>query len=66
MLDNLPHWEEEEYLRLGGETRWKLERKRSWFLDRVLKMGLVEVGKDYVCVRTPYRFFLSEYAEYRN
>lgn len=51
VLDNLPHWPADEYMRLGGETRWRLERRRGWFLDRVLKMGLVEVERDYICVR---------------
>ena len=55
MLDQLPNWPEDEYMILGGETRWKLEKRRGYFLDRVLKMGLVEVEKDYICVRPPSR-----------
>lgn len=52
VLDQLPNWPEDEYMALGGETRWKLEKRRGYFLDRVLKMGLIEVEKDYICVRS--------------
>jgi hypothetical protein len=26
-------------------------RRRTWFLERVLKLGLVQIAKEYECVR---------------
>lgn len=42
---------ESELSTLSQETLLKLEKRRNWFLERVLKLGLVPIGRDYQCVR---------------
>ncbi|CAH7669831.1 expressed protein, partial [Phakopsora pachyrhizi] len=49
ILDNWQGWESQELGLLISESLLKLERKRSWFLERVLKLGLVNPPRDYDC-----------------
>ena len=49
VLDNMTSWEPEELAVLSGETLLKLERKRTWFLERLLKLGLANPARDYEC-----------------
>ncbi|KAK4705782.1 hypothetical protein P7C70_g398, partial [Phenoliferia sp. Uapishka_3] len=51
-LDNYQNWPQEELALLSQPTLLKLERRRSWFLERLLKLGLVQTSKDYVCQPT--------------
>ncbi|KAG8743253.1 hypothetical protein FRC10_012297 [Ceratobasidium sp. 414] len=43
---------EAELSTLSQETLLKLEKRRNWFLERVLKLGLVPIGRDYQCCPT--------------
>ncbi|KAH9935702.1 uncharacterized protein B0H18DRAFT_976920 [Fomitopsis serialis] len=52
VLDNPGGWGEEELRTLSQETLLKLEKRRTWFLERVLKLGLVQVAKEYQCCAT--------------
>ncbi|KAL6305220.1 hypothetical protein BKA93DRAFT_780508 [Sparassis latifolia] len=52
VLDNPGGWSEEELSTLSQETLLKLEKRRTWFLERVLKLGLVQVAKEYQCCST--------------
>ncbi|ETS64468.1 hypothetical protein PaG_00925 [Moesziomyces aphidis] len=49
VLDNFAAWEVEELECLSKETLLKLERKRTWFLERLLKLGLANPARDYEC-----------------
>ncbi|SNX86149.1 uncharacterized protein MEPE_04858 [Melanopsichium pennsylvanicum] len=49
VLDNYTAWGAEELEVLSKETLLKLERKRTWFLERLLKLGLANPGRDYEC-----------------
>ncbi|PWN37339.1 uncharacterized protein FA14DRAFT_116065, partial [Meira miltonrushii] len=49
VLDNMPSWAQEELDVLSQETLLKLERKRTWFLERLLKLGLANPARDYEC-----------------
>lgn len=49
VLDNMPGWGEEELAVLSQETLLKLERKRTWFLERLLKLGLASPIRDFMC-----------------
>ena len=40
LLDNFAHWEQAELAVLSETTLLKLEKRRSWFLERLLKLGL--------------------------
>jgi len=53
VLDNPGGWPEQELNTLSSETLLKLEKRRTWFLERVLKLGLVQIAKEYECVRSP-------------
>ncbi|KAI5478447.1 BTB/POZ-like domain containing protein [Pseudohyphozyma bogoriensis] len=48
-LDNFANFSPSELATLSQPTLLKLERKRSWFLERLLELGLVQTSKDYVC-----------------
>ncbi|GAA5915560.1 hypothetical protein JCM5296_007283 [Sporobolomyces johnsonii] len=48
-LDNYGNWSSEELSILSPETLLKLERKRSWFLERLLKLGQIQLLRDYAC-----------------
>ena len=51
VLDNPGGWSEYELNTLSQETLLKLEKRRNWFLERVLKLGLTMIAKEYQCVR---------------
>lgn len=66
VLDNPGGWTEHELNTLSQETLLKLEKRyeltstvvapsqafhrRNWFLERVLKLGLTVISKEYQCV----------------
>ncbi|KAF9241831.1 hypothetical protein BU15DRAFT_87066 [Melanogaster broomeanus] len=52
VLDNPGGWSEDELSTLSQETLLKLEKRRNWFLERVLKLGLTPVAKEYQCCPT--------------
>ncbi|RDB16811.1 hypothetical protein Hypma_002664 [Hypsizygus marmoreus] len=52
VLDNPGGWTEEELGTLSQATLLKLEKRRNWFLERVLKLGLTTISKDYQCCPT--------------
>ncbi|KAH0828044.1 hypothetical protein J3R83DRAFT_3694 [Lanmaoa asiatica] len=52
VLDNPGGWSEEELSTLSQETLLKLEKRRNWFLERVLKLGLTPLAKEYQCCLT--------------
>ncbi|KAJ7594852.1 hypothetical protein C8J56DRAFT_1023330 [Mycena floridula] len=52
VLDNPGGWSEHELNTLSKETLLKLEKRRNWFLERVLKIGLTMVAKEYQCCGT--------------
>ncbi|KAF8200869.1 hypothetical protein BJ912DRAFT_1123308 [Pholiota molesta] len=52
VLDNPGGWTEQELNTLSQETLLKLEKRRNWFLERVLKLGLTMVAKEYQCCPT--------------
>jgi len=52
VLDNPSGWPEAEMQTLSPETLLKLEKRRNWFLERVLKLGLVSISKEYQCCPT--------------
>ncbi|KAG8808598.1 hypothetical protein FRC17_003880, partial [Serendipita sp. 399] len=48
-----PHgWSDEEMNTLSKDTLLKLEKRRNWFLERVLKLGTVSIAKEYQCCPT--------------
>ncbi|GAA5881036.1 hypothetical protein JCM3774_003075 [Rhodotorula dairenensis] len=51
LLDNggAGGWTSEELAILDPITLLKLERKRSWFLERLLKLGQIQMLRDYTC-----------------
>ncbi|GAA5859075.1 hypothetical protein JCM8547_003993 [Rhodosporidiobolus lusitaniae] len=51
-LDNYGNWSPEELAALSPSTLLKLERKRSWFLERLLKLaslGQQQILREYAC-----------------
>ncbi|KAJ7703284.1 hypothetical protein B0H17DRAFT_1157353 [Mycena rosella] len=52
VLDNPGGWTEHELDTLSRDTLLKLEKRRNWFLERVLKLGLTMVAKEYQCCAT--------------
>ncbi|KAG6821006.1 hypothetical protein H0H93_008635 [Arthromyces matolae] len=52
VLDNPGGWSDEEMATLSQETLLKLEKRRTWFLERVLKLGLTLIAKEYQCCAT--------------
>ena len=50
VLDNPGGWSESEMSTLSQETLLKLEKRRNWFLERVLKLGTISIAKEYQCV----------------
>ncbi|EIN11623.1 hypothetical protein PUNSTDRAFT_141926 [Punctularia strigosozonata HHB-11173 SS5] len=52
VLDNPGGWNDAEMGTLSRETLLKLEKRRTWFLERVLKLGLVQMARDYQCCPT--------------
>ncbi|KAI9510929.1 hypothetical protein F5148DRAFT_1175325 [Russula earlei] len=49
VLDNPGGWPEQELNTLSSETLLRLEKRRTWFLERVLKLGLIQIAKEYEC-----------------
>lgn len=49
LLDNWQGWDTKELENLSSQTLLKLEKRRTWFLERLLKLGLVNTSRDYVC-----------------
>lgn len=49
VLENMPSWEPEELEILSSDTLLRLERRRTWFLERLLKLGLARPARDYEC-----------------
>jgi hypothetical protein len=49
LLDTFPHLTAQELAILSPETLLKIERRRNYFLERLLKLGLVDPARDYVC-----------------
>ncbi|CAG7850671.1 SubName: Full=Uncharacterized protein {ECO:0000313/EMBL:CCA75670.1} [Serendipita indica DSM 11827] len=52
VLEDLYGWSEEELNTLSKDTLLKLEKRRNWFLERVLKLGTVSIAKEYQCCAT--------------
>ncbi|MBW0462354.1 hypothetical protein O181_002069 [Austropuccinia psidii MF-1] len=52
LLDNWQGWDQNELEILSSETLLKLEKRRTWFLERLLKLGLINTSRDYVCPPT--------------
>ncbi|KAH7928895.1 hypothetical protein BV22DRAFT_1110181 [Leucogyrophana mollusca] len=52
VLDNPGGWSEQELSTLSHDTLLKLEKRRNWFLERVLKLGLTPLAKEYQCCST--------------
>ncbi|KDQ15188.1 hypothetical protein BOTBODRAFT_158437 [Botryobasidium botryosum FD-172 SS1] len=52
VLDNPGDRSDLELHTLSLDTLWKLEKRRNWFLERVLKLGLVSIAKEYQCCST--------------
>ncbi|ORY33422.1 hypothetical protein BCR39DRAFT_519937 [Naematelia encephala] len=44
-----PTWDPEEMEVLSPETMLKLSMRRNWFLERLLKLGTIDVKKEYTC-----------------
>ncbi|BEJ17957.1 hypothetical protein CspHIS471_0702340 [Cutaneotrichosporon sp. HIS471] len=42
-------WDADEFESLSDQTQIKLSRRRMWFLERLLKLGTIDVKKEYVC-----------------
>ncbi|KAH8926961.1 hypothetical protein BT69DRAFT_1347645 [Atractiella rhizophila] len=49
LLDNFNGWDTSDLAVLKQSTLLKLEKRRTWFLERLLKLGLVTTARDYVC-----------------
>lgn len=49
VLDNLGGWPDSELKTVSRETLLKLEKRRTWFLERLLKLGVTPIAKDYTC-----------------
>ncbi|EJU04403.1 hypothetical protein DACRYDRAFT_20945 [Dacryopinax primogenitus] len=49
VLDNLGGWPDSELRTLSRDTLLKLEKRRTWFLERLLKLGVTPIAKDYTC-----------------
>ncbi|CAD6577982.1 MAG: hypothetical protein TREMPRED_002077 [Tremellales sp. Tagirdzhanova-0007] len=44
-----PTWDQEEMDCLSEQTQLKLSKRRNWFLERLLKLGSIDVKKEYTC-----------------
>ncbi|ORX40571.1 hypothetical protein BD324DRAFT_678025 [Kockovaella imperatae] len=44
-----PTWAPEEMDMLSEITQLKLSKRRNWFLERLLKLGSIDVKKEYTC-----------------
>ncbi|KZW00254.1 hypothetical protein EXIGLDRAFT_722308 [Exidia glandulosa HHB12029] len=52
VLDNPGGWSDEELKTLSADTLLKLEKRRNWFLERLLKLGLTNISAQYQCCPT--------------
>lgn len=52
LLDSWSVWEQSELSILSSNTLLKLEKRRTWFLERLLKLGLINTQRDYVCCQS--------------
>ncbi|EJT48245.1 hypothetical protein A1Q1_02811 [Trichosporon asahii var. asahii CBS 2479] len=52
LLDQ-PTWDPEEFESLSETTQLKLSKRRTWFLERLLKLGTIDVKKEYTCAGLP-------------
>ncbi|EJD52766.1 hypothetical protein AURDEDRAFT_98249 [Auricularia subglabra TFB-10046 SS5] len=52
VLDNPGGRGEEELKTLSADTLLKLEKRRNWFLERLLKLGLSNIAAQYTCCPT--------------
>ncbi|WWD19641.1 hypothetical protein CI109_104103 [Kwoniella shandongensis] len=44
-----PTWDSSEIETLSEQTQLKLSKRRNWFLERLLKLGSIDVKKEYTC-----------------
>ncbi|WVF72976.1 hypothetical protein IAT40_007794 [Kwoniella sp. CBS 6097] len=44
-----PTWDQNEMEALTEQTQLKLSKRRNWFLERLLKLGSIDVKKEYTC-----------------
>ncbi|WVW86184.1 hypothetical protein I302_108225 [Kwoniella bestiolae CBS 10118] len=44
-----PSWDQIEMSYLSSQTQLKLSFRRSWFLERLLKLASIDVKKEYIC-----------------
>ncbi|WRT70213.1 uncharacterized protein IL334_007208 [Kwoniella shivajii] len=44
-----PSWDQSEIECLSADTRIRLSSRRNWFLERLLKLGSIDVKKEYTC-----------------
>ncbi|WWC91705.1 uncharacterized protein L201_006651 [Kwoniella dendrophila CBS 6074] len=44
-----PTWEHNEMQCISAQTQLKLSNRRNWFLERLLKLGSIDVKKEYIC-----------------
>ncbi|OCF44641.1 hypothetical protein I317_01528 [Kwoniella heveanensis CBS 569] len=44
-----PTWDPNEMEALTEQTQLKLSKRRNWFLERLLKLGSIDVKKEYTC-----------------
>ncbi|KAK8853225.1 hypothetical protein IAR55_003927 [Kwoniella newhampshirensis] len=44
-----PTWDATEMETLSEQTQLKLSKRRNWFLERLLKLGSIDVKKEYSC-----------------
>lgn len=44
-----PNWDPNEMMDLSSDTRLRLALRRSWFLERLLKLSSIDVRKEYTC-----------------
>ncbi|WVR00167.1 hypothetical protein IAU59_007309 [Kwoniella sp. CBS 9459] len=44
-----PTWDATEMEALTEQTQLKLSKRRNWFLERLLKLGSIDVKKEYTC-----------------
>jgi hypothetical protein len=42
-------WDKEEMQTLDEQTQLKLSQRRNWFLERLLKLGTIDVKREYTC-----------------
>ena len=43
-------WDKDEMDTLDESTQLKLSQRRGWFLERLIKLGTIDVKREYTCV----------------